>query len=394
MDEFRALLDRFWIRREEDRELFYQVRRKLPALRRALREQFGWEVICTEQVIRLVKEPARAQEAFGIPEFTEVQDYCLLCGVLLLLEDKDDGQRFLLSELTQAVLAYTKPWLPDLSWERYSCRTSLVRVLQYAERLGLLRSFEGESDGFAVHQDQEVLYENTGLCRYFSVHFHRDITGYTSVRDFENPPEDGPDQERGTFRTWRVYRQLALAPAVYWEDPGDSLYAYIKNQRGILQRNLDETIGGKLQIYHNGAFFLPEEGEPCGNCFPRDQMRSDILLLLSERLSEKINCGAFLRDPDDRVHLTRLFPGIGSPAAGIQEPVGQNGGRKGPCGAYPGDSGRTVLLGFCGRAGRSRHFAAGVCPVAGNLSPKAIRREDYAGTLADEQTGICKLLAL
>lgn len=215
MDEFRALLDRFWIRREEDRELFYQVRRKLPALRRALREQFGWEVICTEQVIRLVKEPARAQEAFGIPEFTEVQDYCLLCGVLLLLEDKDDGQRFLLSELTQAVLAYTKPYLPDLSWERYSCRTSLVRVLQYAERLGLLRSFEGESDGFAAHKDQEVLYENTGLCRYFSVHFHRDITGYASVRDFENPPEDGPDQERGTFRTWRVYRQLALAPAVY-----------------------------------------------------------------------------------------------------------------------------------------------------------------------------------
>ena len=60
-----------------------------------------------------------------------------------------------------------------------------------------------------------------------------------------------------------------------------------------------------MQIYHNGAFFLPEEGEPCGNCFPRDQMRSDILLLLSERLSEKINCGAFPRDPDDRVHLTR-----------------------------------------------------------------------------------------
>lgn len=61
-----------------------------------------------------------------------------------MLEDKDDGQRFLLSELTQAVLAYTKPYLPDLSWERYSCRTSLVRVLQYAERLGLLRSFGGK----------------------------------------------------------------------------------------------------------------------------------------------------------------------------------------------------------------------------------------------------------
>ena len=307
MDEFRVLLDRFWIRRDEDRELFYQVRRKLPAIRRAAQEQFGWEVICTEQVIRLVKEPARAQPAFGIPEFSEVQDYCLLCGVLLLLEDKDDGQRFLLSELTQALLAYVKPYMPDLAWERYQCRTSLVRVLLYAEHLGLLRSFEGESDGFAAHQDQEVLYENTGLSRHFSVHFHRDITGYTSVKDFDAPPEDGPDQDRGTFRTWRVYRQLALAPAAYWDDPADSIYAYIKNQRSILQRNLDEAIGGKLQIYHNGAFFLPEAGVSCGDSFPRDQMLSDILLLLSERLSEKVNCGAFVRDPDDRVHLPRTI---------------------------------------------------------------------------------------
>lgn len=304
MDEFRILLDRFWILREDDRELFYQVRRKLPALRRALREQFGWEIICTEQVIRLVKEPGRAHASFGIPNFTEVNDYCLLCGVLLLLEDKEDGQRFLLSELTQALLAYVKPYLPELTWERYQCRTSLVRVLQYAERIGLLRSFEGESNGFAAHRDQEVLYENTGLCRYFSVNFHRDITGYTSVKDFESPPVDGPDQARGTFRTYRVYRQLALAPVVYWETPSDPVYAYIKNQRGAIQQNLDKTIGGKLQVYHNGAFFLPEDGCPCGDSFPKDQMLSDILLLLSEDLSEKVINGAFPRDPDDQVHLT------------------------------------------------------------------------------------------
>lgn len=305
MDEFRILLDHFWIRRDEDRELFYQVRRKLPALRRALREQFGWETICTEKVIRLVKEPARANAAFGIPDFAEVSDYCLLCGVLLMLEDKDDGQRFLLSELTQAVSAYVRPYLPELTWERYRCRTSLVRVLQYAERIGLLHNCEGESTGFAEHREQEVLYENTGLSRYFSVNFHRDIAGYLSVADFEKPPEDGPDLERGAFRTYRVYRQLALAPAVYWDTPADPVYAYIKNQRSAIQRNLDDTIGGKLQVYHNGAFFLPEDGVPCGACFPQDQMLSDILLLLFERLSERICCGGFSRTPDDRVHMTR-----------------------------------------------------------------------------------------
>lgn len=161
MDEFRTLLNQFWIRREDDRELFYRIRRKLPDLRRTLRDQFGWEVVSTETLIRLVKEPGKADAAFGISDFTEISDYCLLCGVLLMLEDKDDGQRFLLSELTQALSAYVKPYWPELSWERYQCRASLVRVLQYSERIGLLHSCEGESNAFASHQEQEVLYENS-----------------------------------------------------------------------------------------------------------------------------------------------------------------------------------------------------------------------------------------
>lgn len=304
MDEFCTLLDRFWILQDEERELFYQVRRRLPELRRTLHEQFGWEVVHTEKVIRLVKQPAKALPAFGIQSFNSPTDYCLLCGLLLVLEDKDDGQRFLLSELTQALLAYVKPYLPELSWEQRQDRLSLVHVLHYAEQLCLVRSCEGESDGFVARRDQEVLYENTGLSRYFSVNFHRDISEYHSIQDFERPPEDAPDPDRGAFRTYRVFRQLALAPAVYWDYPAGSMYAYIKNQRNMIQRILDNTIGGKLQIYHNGAFFLPDEDSSCGDQFPRDQMLSDILLLLFDYLADRIDCGAYPRDPDDRVHLS------------------------------------------------------------------------------------------
>lgn len=306
MDEFRILLDRFWILRDRDRELYFQIRNCLPELRRRLRETLGWEIICNEKVIRLIKQPDRADAAFGIREFTSVTDYCLLCGLLLVLDDKDDGDRFLLSELTQALSAHIRPFVPELSWEQYSCRASLVRVLHFAETLGLLHVFDGESDGFAAHQEQEVLYENTGLSRWFSVNFHRDISGYTSVEDFERPPEEeGPDRERGIYRTWRAHRQLALAPAVYWQDPADPVYAYIKNQRGALQRNLDGLLGGKLQVYHNGAFFLPEPGEDFGDSFPRDQMLSDIVLLLCEQLNEKIQLGAWPRAFDGRVALTK-----------------------------------------------------------------------------------------
>ena len=71
MDEFRTLLNQLWIRREDDRELFYRIRRKLPDLRRTLRDQFGWEVVSTETLIRLVKEPGKADAVFGISDFTE-----------------------------------------------------------------------------------------------------------------------------------------------------------------------------------------------------------------------------------------------------------------------------------------------------------------------------------
>ena len=99
-------------------------------------------------MIRLVKEPGKADAVFGISDFTEISDYCLLCGVLLMLEDKDDGQRFLLSELTQALSAYVKPYWPELSWS-ISAAPLWSAYSEYSERIGLLHSCEGESNAFA-----------------------------------------------------------------------------------------------------------------------------------------------------------------------------------------------------------------------------------------------------
>ena len=67
MDEFRTLLNQLWIRREDDRELFYRIRRKLPDLRRTLRDQFGWEVVSTETLIRLVRSRARLMRYSEFP---------------------------------------------------------------------------------------------------------------------------------------------------------------------------------------------------------------------------------------------------------------------------------------------------------------------------------------
>lgn len=72
-----------------------------------------------------------------------------------------------------------------VDWTSFTQRKSLVRVLQYMERLQMLRVYEGKSESFSQEAGQEVLYENTGYSKYFTSSFTTDISGYESWKDFE-----------------------------------------------------------------------------------------------------------------------------------------------------------------------------------------------------------------
>lgn len=304
MNEFQSLLDRFWITRTENKDLYFAVKRALPQFHRLINEQLGWNLIVNESVVKLEKVPPKAMPWMGIQEFQEKLDYCLLCAVLLYLSDLDDGEPFLLSSLTQAleaILAETAP----VDWTRFPHRKALVRVLQYAQRIGLLLVYDGVSEAFGSDRTQEVLYENTGLSRHFPVHFGRDIMQCRSIEDFEAFSWEGEDAERGRQRTQRVYRQLTLAPALYWSEDNRADYDYVKNQRPWLSRYLGDALGGELQIHKNGAFFGLDEENRFGFVHPRDTAISDAVLLLCAQLREQITAGVYPRSEDDTVLLTR-----------------------------------------------------------------------------------------
>lgn len=151
MNEFRALMDRFWVTKADDNELYVSLKRTLPDHRRFIQEQLGWNLIVNEAVIKLEKIPPRPMSWMGIQSFQDPMDYCLLCVVLLFLADLDDGAPFLLSSLTKAVetfLAEIKP----VNWTQFLHRKSLVRVLQYAQEIGLVAvlSAEATSDPHAL----------------------------------------------------------------------------------------------------------------------------------------------------------------------------------------------------------------------------------------------------
>ena len=103
MNEVRTLIEQFWICKDNEKETYYKVKRDIPNFQRFVREQLGWKLIHTENLLKLEKRPAHAEPFMGIQEFSDIRDYCILCVVLMYLEDKEEQEQFLLSELIDYV---------------------------------------------------------------------------------------------------------------------------------------------------------------------------------------------------------------------------------------------------------------------------------------------------
>lgn len=304
MEAARALMEHCWIDKKKDKELYAKVRKELPKCQRFFREQLGWALVNNERILKAEKIPAHAESYMGITEFTEIRDYCIFCAVLIFLEDKEDQEQFLLSELVDMLELQLKEVIP-VDWTMFTHRKSLVRVLQFCEETGLIEVYEGKSEGLGSSMEQEVLYENTGLSRYMAVNFSYGISEYHTWRDFEKAPADEDGTDRGHYRINRVYRQLAAAPAMYWDRADDPDGIYLKNQRQWIQKNMDDCLGGRLHIHKNAAFFVMEEEDCFGERHPRDAMLPELILVFCGEIREKEEKGLWERRPDERILVSR-----------------------------------------------------------------------------------------
>ena len=303
MDAVRTLMENYWIIKEKDKELYAGVKREFPKFRRFFTELLGWNLVSNERVLKLEKIPAHAEGFMGIEEFTEVRDYGIFCALMIFLEDKEDGEPFLLSELISMIEAQLQESM-EIDWTMFMQRKSLVRVLKFAEKMGFLEAHDGSTENVAGGIDHEVLYENTGLSRYFAVNFGRSISEVTSYRDFEKEQIRDLETDRGHFRIQRVYRQLAAAPAMYWDSAEDADSLYLKNQRQWVGKYLSEQLGGRLEIHKNAAFFVLDEEDCFGECHPREAGVSEVTLNLCARLRQRVEQRSLKRETNDRIRLS------------------------------------------------------------------------------------------
>lgn len=309
MNALEILLGRRWILKSRDRELYYQVKDQLGAVKRFLTEKLGYQVIVNPYLIKAEKMPAKPENWMGILEFHHKIEYVFFCIVLMFLEEKEAEEQFVLSELTEYIQGQYRE--EQVDWTIYSFRRHLIKVLKYCVSCGILNVDDGNEESFARDDSSEVLYENTGVSRYFMKNFTQDIMGFSSPEDFQKEEWIGVDEDRGIVRRQRVYRRLLMTMGMYRDPETEEDFAYVKNFRNMIQGELSEFLDCELHVHRSGAFLILGEDCRMGRCFPEENTLSDIVLLVNSLIGEKIQEGKIVPGAEEQILLPReIFLGI------------------------------------------------------------------------------------
>lgn len=290
MKPLEILLSKRWILKDREKELYYQLKDEIGKSRDFLTEKLGYQAIITPNLIKLEKIPAYAQNWMGIQDFSDCLEYIFLCMILMFLEDRDAGEQFVLSMLTEYIQANSKE--EQIDWTIYSYRRHLVKVMKYCVKIGILEIDDGSEDSFMKSDEGEVLYQNTGSSRYFMKNFSRDISDYQSQEDFLKEEWIGMNEDRGIIRRQRVYRSLLMSPGIYLNDDTEEDFAYVRHYRGMIEEELNRFFDCELQVHKTSAFLIMGEDSNLGRSFPEENTLSDIVLLWCNLFRQKIADGS------------------------------------------------------------------------------------------------------
>lgn len=295
--ELELLMSRRWILKSDDKELYYKVRDSLAEIRKFSSEKLGCYIMENPLLVKMEKIPAIPESFMGIQDFTTMREYAYLCVLLMFLEDKDAQEQFILSQLTEYISS-NMPSEP-VNWTIYTNRRCLIKVLRYAVKQGMIAVTDGSDDDFMDDSVGEVLYENTGVSRYFMRNFSNDIMEFSRPEDFSRSEWFEIDEDRGIARRQRVYKRLMFAPGMYRRDGSPEDFEYLKNQGNKLRETLEGMFDCRVHIHKGSAFLISGDGCRMGDVFPGNNVISDILLMCCAEIRNRIKSGAWIVSSDD-----------------------------------------------------------------------------------------------
>lgn len=287
--EIRALLNNFWILKENQPELYYSIKKKQDIIKNFVMKNLGSKLIFHDRFIKLEKLPQSLDGSNGLSSFILPLDYVILCLVLLFLEDKMRGEFFTLSNLIDYVknTAITMELDNVPNWDLARDRRSLLRVIDFLEDKVVIKTLDQEKTSFKDNQNTEALYQATGLSNYVMRLFNNDIFSYQQEGDFLRDEWVNQEEDKGDVRRFKVYRNLMYTPASFSSEMSLSELDYIKKLRGHMDSEF-KSLGYTLEVTRNMAFLYEYETNQSKSNFPNNKKISDIVLMVNKKLYDMI----------------------------------------------------------------------------------------------------------
>ncbi|HHU31876.1 MAG: TIGR02678 family protein [Zhaonellaceae bacterium] len=299
------ILENFWILRDKEPEIYQQIRQRENVLKNFFLEKMGLNLIVHRQFIKLEKFPAEPEPWMGINSFFQVRDYVLFSCLMAFLESKNVDEQFLLSDLCEE-LKSTFPSQEELDWTHYEHRKSLVRVLQTATAIDLVRIVDGDITDFSYSENNEVLYEVPLVARYFLRSFPKDLTSFNKLEDFLDIENLNYEEQTGLKRRHRVYRKLILTPVMYSDGNNDPDFLYLRNYRNRIREDIERFSDFTFELYRNTALLTTEEKKSIYTLFPDNKAISDIVLQFAKLVREEKEQEDISLQYDGTLRLTQV----------------------------------------------------------------------------------------
>ncbi|MFB5763618.1 TIGR02678 family protein [Paenibacillus medicaginis] len=302
-----ALLNRPWITKEHDPDLYFLIRDHYKELRDWFMDKAGFPLILTRTIAKLDKTPVKAFPWMGFAEFRERRDYIFFTYGLWYLEGKTELDQFLLTDIVEEIREQMLGAGMDADWRNYYDRLSMARALKKLRSLGVLYSVDGDESNWAQDGERNVLYECSPTARYVLRRFPRDLTECSRLEELEDPIPYADTQDGQSMR-WRhrVYRRLLLEPVVadrHWDE--DDLN-YVLWQRRTIIDQLEKTLGWAGRRYREGLIFFHPELTSEADLFPTLSFASDVAVLVAGEIRKQLTDENGLSTEDNgSVRMTR-----------------------------------------------------------------------------------------
>lgn len=280
------LLERFWVLKEYDEKLFFQIKDNEAELKRYFRETFMYRLFSTHELVKLEKIPVVPRDWMGekvnngTQVFKSSRDYYFFFLILAFLEGKKDEVQFSLQNICEYLQFHEEG---ELSWKDgagYQNRLSLVRVMKYVVKMNLIRVIDEDLDDFSSNDAHDVLMQRTSYVSYFTRFFGQDVNEWQSLDDFltylafEN-------SEEMIERKHRYYRRLFLEPVVYNGDLNDREMEYVKNYNSTVENHLYKYYEYAYERYQYSSMLVKPERGAFEQLYPSDSMVTKLVMLFA-----------------------------------------------------------------------------------------------------------------